>query len=101
LGQPKGLSQGQESSGCAAAALGFPAQKSREILAAEPPSANAGAHPQPQHAGSQDNGNGKLVLLQLNRLHEAFKLSQIPFSACSSSQDQQPPFPRNAVSRSN
>jgi hypothetical protein len=26
--------------------------------------ANAGAHPQP-HAGSQDNGNGKLLLLQL------------------------------------
>ena len=34
--------------------------------------------PQPQKAGSQDNGNGKLVLPQVNRLHEAFKRSQIP-----------------------
>jgi hypothetical protein len=40
--------------------------------------ANAGAHPQPQQAGSQDDGNGKLVLPQLNRLHEAFKRNQIP-----------------------
>ncbi len=33
---------------------------------------------QPEHAGSQDNegtGNGKLLLPQLNRLHEAFKRS--------------------------
>jgi hypothetical protein len=30
--------------------------------------ANVGANPQPQHPGSQDNGNGKLVLPQLNRL---------------------------------
>ena len=29
------------------------------------------------HAGSQDNGNGKLILPQLNRLHEAFKRSQV------------------------
>ena len=55
--------------------------------------ANAGAHPQPQHAGSQDDGNGKLVLPQLNCLHEAFKRNQIPFSASSSSQDQQPNRP--------
>jgi hypothetical protein len=46
-----------------------------------------------QHAGSQDNGNGKLVLPQLNRLHEAFKRNQIPSSASSSSQDQQPNRP--------
>ena len=50
--------------------------------------ANAGAHPQP-HAGSQDNGNGKLLLLQLDRLHLAFKRSQVSPSASSSSQDQQ------------
>jgi hypothetical protein len=55
--------------------------------------ANAGAHPQPQHAGSQDDGNGKLVLPQLNRLHEAFKRNQIPSSASSSSQAQQPNRP--------
>ena len=55
--------------------------------------ANAGAHPQPQHAASQDNGSGKLVLPQLNRLHEAFKRNQIPSSASSSSQDQQPNRP--------
>jgi hypothetical protein len=39
------------------------------------------------------NGNGKLVLPQLNRLHEAFKRSQIPSSVSSSSQDQQPNRP--------
>jgi hypothetical protein len=39
--------------------------------------ANAGANPQPQPAGSQDNGNGKLVIPQLNRLHEEFKRSQV------------------------
>jgi hypothetical protein len=50
--------------------------------------ANAGAHPQP-HAGSQDNGNGKLLLPQLDRLHLAFKRSQVSPSASSSSQDQQ------------
>jgi hypothetical protein len=55
--------------------------------------ANAGANPQPQHAGSQDNGNGKLVLPQLNRLHEAFKRSQVPLPASSSCQDQQPNRP--------
>jgi hypothetical protein len=37
--------------------------------------ANAGANPQPQPAGSQDNCHGKLVLPQLNLLHEAFKRS--------------------------
>jgi hypothetical protein len=30
------------------------------------------------HAVFQDDGNGKLVLPQLNRLHEEFKRSQIP-----------------------
>ena len=50
--------------------------------------ANAGAHPQ-SHAGSQDNGNGKLLLPQLDRLHLAFKRSQVSPSASSTSQDQQ------------
>ena len=50
--------------------------------------ANADAHPQP-HAGSQDNGNGKLLLSQLDRPHLAFKRSQVSLSASSSSQDQQ------------
>ena len=53
----------------------------------------AGANPQPQPAGSQDHGNGKLVLPQLNRLHEAFKRSQVSPPASSSSQDQ-PTRPR-------
>jgi hypothetical protein len=52
--------------------------------------ANEGANPQSQPAGSQDNGHGKLVLPQLNRLHEAFKRSQVSHQASSSSQDQQP-----------
>ena len=47
----------------------------------------AGANPQPQPAGSQDNGNVKLVLPQLTRLHEAFKGSQVSPPASSSSQD--------------
>jgi hypothetical protein len=51
---------------------------------------NAGANPQPQPAGSQDNGHGKLVLPQLNRFHEAFKRCQVSHPASSSSQDQQP-----------
>ena len=55
--------------------------------------ANAGANPQPQHAGSQDNGNGKPVLPQLNRLHEAFRRCQVSHPASSSSQDQQPTRP--------
>ena len=55
--------------------------------------ANAGATPQSQPAGSQDNGHGKLVLPQLNRLHEAFKRSQVSPPASSSSQDQ-PTRPR-------
>jgi len=46
--------------------------------------ANTGENSQPQHAGSQDHGNRKLLLPQLNRLHEAFKWSQVP-PACSSS----------------
>ena len=50
--------------------------------------ANAGAHPQP-HAGSQDNGNCKLLLLQLDQLHLAFMLSQVFPSVSSNSQDQQ------------
>jgi hypothetical protein len=50
--------------------------------------ANAGAHPQP-HTGSQDNGNGKLLLPQLDRLHLAFMRSQVSPSASSTSQDQQ------------
>ena len=49
--------------------------------------ANADAHPQP-HAGSQDNGNGNL-LPQLDRLHLAFKRSQVSPSLSSTSQDQQ------------
>ena len=52
--------------------------------------ANAGANLQPQPADSQDNGDGKLVLPQLNRLHEAFKRSQVSHPASYSSQDQQP-----------
>jgi hypothetical protein len=52
--------------------------------------ANAGAHPQPQPAGSQDNGHGKLVLPQLNGLHEAFNWSQVSHPASSGSQDQLP-----------
>ena len=55
--------------------------------------ANAGANPQPQPAGSQHNGHGKLVLPQLNRLHEAFKRSQVSPPTFSSSQDQ-PTRPR-------
>jgi hypothetical protein len=50
--------------------------------------ANAGTHPQP-HAGSQDNGNGKLLLPQLDRLHLAFMRSQVSPSSSSNSQDQQ------------
>jgi hypothetical protein len=52
--------------------------------------ANAGANTQPQPAGTQDNGNGKLVLPQLNRFHEAFKRSRVSHLASPSSQDQQP-----------
>ena len=60
---------------------------------------NAGANPQPQPAGSQDNGNGKLVLPQLNNQlqppHEAFKRTQAsPPPASSSSQDQPATRPR-------
>jgi hypothetical protein len=55
---------------------------------------HAGANPQPQPARSQDNGNVKLVLPQLNLLHEAFKRSQVFPPASSSSQDQQPTRPR-------
>ena len=58
--------------------------------------ANAGAHPQPP-AGSQDNSNGKLLLPQLNRLHEAFKRRQVSPSASSSSQDQQAQQPPKSV----
>ena len=55
--------------------------------------AGAGAAQQPQPAGPQDNGDGQLILPQLNRLHEAYKRSQVASSASSSSQDQQPPKP--------
>jgi hypothetical protein len=58
--------------------------------------AKAGAHPQP-HAGSKDNGNGKLLLPQLNRLHLAIKRSQVSPSASSSSQDQQAQQPPKSV----
>jgi hypothetical protein len=40
-----------------------------------------------------NNGNGKLVLPQLNLLHEAFKRSQVSHPASYSSQDQQPTLP--------
>jgi hypothetical protein len=53
---------------------------------------NAGANPQ-SHAGSQDNCHGKLLLPQLNHLHEALKRNQVSPSVSSSSQDQQPPKP--------
>ena len=49
---------------------------------------NAGANPQSQPAGSQDNCKGKLLLPQLNHLHEAFKLSQVSHPVSSNSQDQ-------------
>jgi hypothetical protein len=52
--------------------------------------ANVVANPQPQPAGSQDNGHGKLVLPQLNHLHEAFKRSQVSHPVSYSSQEQQP-----------
>ena len=54
---------------------------------------NAGENTQPQHAGSQDNGTGRLVLPQLNTFHEAFKRSQDHPPASSSSQDQKPNRP--------
>ena len=57
--------------------------------------ANAGAHP-PPHVGSQDNGNGKLLLPHLNR-HLAFKWSQVSPSASSTSQDQQAQQPPKSV----
>ena len=59
--------------------------------------ANAGANPQPQPAGSQDNGHGKLVLPQLDLLHETLKRSQVSPPA-SSSQDQ-PTWPRPILSQ--
>jgi hypothetical protein len=43
-----------------------------------------------QSADSQDNGHGKRVLPELNRLHEAFKLIQVFHLASYSSQDPQP-----------
>jgi hypothetical protein len=58
--------------------------------------ANAGAHPQ-SHAGSQDNGNSKLLLPQLNQLQLAFKRSQVSPSVSSSSQDQQAQQPPKSV----
>ena len=72
---------------------GFPNERNQgkqgrhPVLKYRVPHGSQGANPQPQSAGSQDNGHGKLVLPQLNRLHEAFKRSQVPPPA-SSSQDQ-------------
>jgi hypothetical protein len=48
------------------------------------------SNPQHQPAGPQDNCHGKLVLPQLNNLHEALKRSQVSHPASSSSQDQLP-----------
>jgi hypothetical protein len=59
----------------------------RAAVAGGGAAAHAGAHPQ-THAGSQDNGNGKLLLPQFDRLHLAFKRSQVSPSASSSTQDQ-------------
>ena len=56
--------------------------------------ANPDANPQTQLAGPQDNCNCKLLLPQLNSLHEAFKWSQVSPPASSSSEDQQPTPPR-------
>ena len=67
--------------------------------------ANAGAHPQP-HAGSQDNGNGKLLLPQLDLLHLAFTRSQVSPSASPALRTSRPSISRSpsslpsAVSRS-
>jgi hypothetical protein len=59
--------------------------------------ANADAHPQP-HAGSQDNSNCKLLLPQLDRLHLAFKRSQVSPSSSSTSQDQQSQYlPKSVI----
>jgi hypothetical protein len=55
-------------------------------------SANAGTPPPPQPVLSQDTGSGTLVLPQLNRLHEAYKLRQVAPPESSNSQDQQPPL---------
>ena len=63
-------------------------EKKEEALAGGCVAANAGAHPQPP-AGSQDNSNGKLLLPQLDRLHLAFKRSQVSPSVSSNSQDHQ------------
>jgi hypothetical protein len=66
--------------------------------------ANSVATPEPQHAGSQDNGNGKLVLPQLNHLQAAFKRSQVSPLCLPALRTISPlgpaPFCRNAVSRS-
>ena len=51
-----------------------------------------GAHPQPRHAGSQDSGNGKLVLPQLNRLHRHSSGARFPPRRLQA-QDQQPNRP--------
>ena len=55
--------------------------------------ANTDVNPQSQHAGSQDNNNGKLLLPQLNCFQEAFKRSQVAPPVSSSSQDQQQNLP--------
>ena len=51
------------------------------------------------NAGSQDNGNGKLFLPQLNHLQEEKKRSEVPPLASSSSQDQQPNRPNPTASK--
>ena len=55
--------------------------------------AGAGAGQPPQPAGSQDQQDGKLILPQLNRLHEVYKRNQVASPASDSSQDQQPAKP--------
>jgi hypothetical protein len=54
-------------------------------------SANSGATPPLQSAHNQDDSSGTLVLLQLNRLYEAYKRRQDALPVSSTSQDLQPP----------
>jgi len=72
-----------------------PQHSSRSLQAPpeSPPQKHAGQPPQP--AGSQDQQDGKLILPQLNRLHEAipYKRNQVASSASASPQDQQPATP--------
>jgi hypothetical protein len=59
--------------------------------------ANPDANPQTQLAGPQDNCNCKLLLPQLNSLHEAFKQNQVSHPVSASSQDQQPTRPSHIL----